>query len=211
MKVAGLQHRRRRKAMPRRMTLAQYLTDTSDERKLELLDGEVVVSPRPRAEHQQFEYYLEHVLSRWVVAHDLGEVWHEIDMILDPDKPLTYVPDIVFLAKEHAERLRDGRLYGPADLCIEIESPSDRPRVLRRKYRDYAQYGVRWYWLIRLTEAGPFVEENENTGSEFTVCQEVEAGEWFRPKAFPGLEVNLAVLATGEFKPAVRGKAKRLV
>jgi Uma2 family endonuclease len=171
-----LRRKANRTRLPRRMTLAQYLADTSDERKIELLDGEPIVSPQPRAWHQRLEYLLEHVLHRWVEAHELGEVWHEIDMILDPRKPLSYVPDIVFLAKEHAERLRDGRLYGPADLCVEIESPGDRPRLMRRKYRDYARYGVAWYWIIRVDEDGPFVEENENRGGEFVVRQEIEPG-----------------------------------
>ncbi len=200
-----------RARLPQRMTLAQYLADTSDERKIELLDGEPIVSPRPRSWHQEWLYYLQHVLHRWVKAHDLGWVWPEIDMILDPRKPLTYVPDIVFLAKQHAERLRDGRLYGPADLCVEIESPGDRPRLLRRKYRDYARYGVAWYWIVRVDEDGPFVEENENRGGEFVVRQEIEPGQWFAPGAFAGLQVNLAVLTSGDFKRAVRGKAKRLL
>lgn len=203
--------RRTGKRLPSRMTLAEYLADTSEERKIELLDGEVVVSPQPRTWHQHWEYLLEHILYCWVTAHNLGQVWHEIDMILDAEKPLTYVPDIVYVAKEHKDRVRDGRLWGAADLCVEIESPSDRPRVMRRKYRDYAQYGVKWYWIIRVDEDGPFVEENENAGGEFVVRQEVEPGEWFMPRAFPGLQVNLAVLASGEFKRAVRGKAKRLV
>ncbi|MCS7168778.1 MAG: Uma2 family endonuclease, partial [Gemmatales bacterium] len=102
MKGATVRRRKRPSRFPRRMTLAQYLADTSDERKLELLDGEVVVSPRPRAEHQELQLYLGFLLNRWVRHYRLGQVWHDIDMILDPDKPLTYVPDIVFLAKEHA-------------------------------------------------------------------------------------------------------------
>jgi Uma2 family endonuclease len=201
----------RRRRLPRRMTLRQYLADTSDERKIELLDGEPIVSPRPRSWHQLLILYLGYLLDRWVRAHGLGWVWPEIDMILDQRKPLTYVPDIVFLAKEHGERLRDGRLWGPADLCVEIESPGDRPRLMRRKYRDYARYGVPWYWLVRVDEGEVFVEENENRQGEFVVQQEVESGNWFAPGLFPGLEVNLAVLASGDFKRAVRGKAKRLV
>jgi Uma2 family endonuclease len=82
---------------------------------------------------------------------------------------------------------------------------------MRRKYRDYARYGVLWYWLVRVDEGEVFVEENENRQGEFVVQQEVESGNWFAPGLFPGLEVNLAVLASGDFKRAVRGKAKRLV
>ncbi|MDW8224251.1 MAG: hypothetical protein RMJ82_15020, partial [Gemmatales bacterium] len=58
MKGATVRRRKKPSRFPRRMTLAQYLADTSDERKLELLDGEVVVSPRPRAEHQELQLYL---------------------------------------------------------------------------------------------------------------------------------------------------------
>jgi Uma2 family endonuclease len=81
------------------MTLRQYLADTSDERKIELLDGEPIVSPRPRSWHQLLILYLGYLLDRWVRAHGLGWVWPEIDMILDQRKPLTYVPDIVFWQK----------------------------------------------------------------------------------------------------------------
>ncbi len=33
-------------------------------------------------------------------------------MVLDQRKPLTYIPDIVFLTKEHGQRPRVGRLWG---------------------------------------------------------------------------------------------------
>src|SRR4051812_13903334 len=132
----------------RRMTLEEYLAGPPDEFKAELIYGERVVCPSPTYEHQEVAHHLGHVLRQWARAGGLGRVSQDLDMILDDIKNLAYRPDVLFVAQEHEGRWQRGRVFGPADLAVEILSPSDKPHLQRRKFADYERYGVAWYWII---------------------------------------------------------------
>ncbi|MCS7166636.1 MAG: Uma2 family endonuclease [Gemmatales bacterium] len=196
-----------------RLTLAEYLAGPEDDRFMELIDGVLYMSPAPASWHQSFEGRLFTLLDRWVSYHVLGWVWFDVDMVLAEEPPVVYRPDIVFLAQQHAERHRDYRIYGPADLCVEILSPSDRPSVVLKKHEHYARFGVPWYWEITGGPSGPWriVEYQLSARRQYRVQQEKTGQEWFEPGIFPGLVFRLDKLAAGEFKAAVKGKAKRLV
>jgi Uma2 family endonuclease len=191
------------------MSLEEYLSGPPDEFKSELVYGELVMCPRPTDSHQDLVHDLGELLKRWVRANDLGKVSYDIDMVLDELKDLVYAPDLLFVAKEHESQRREGRLYGPADLCAEVLSPSDKPRVRRRKFTDYERYGVTWYWIIDPGEQT--LEENQLVEDVYVCRSEVEGNDWFQPGLFPGLQFRLAPLIAGDLKAAVKGKAKRLV
>jgi Uma2 family endonuclease len=110
------------------MTAAEYLAGPVDKRNTELIHGEVVVSPKPSDDHRDIGHFVGEVLRRWARHFDLGKVSYDIDMVLDDAKDLVYAPDVLFVAKEHRTRRREGRLYGAADLCVEIASPNDKAR-----------------------------------------------------------------------------------
>jgi Uma2 family endonuclease len=57
-------------------------------------------------------------------------------------------PDIIFVSREHLNRLRDTYLDGPADLVVEIISRDSRARDRGEKFYEYEQGGVREYWLL---------------------------------------------------------------
>lgn len=57
-------------------------------------------------------------------------------------------PDLLFIAKEHLDRLTEAYLDGPADLVVGIVSPESGPRDRGEKYYEYEAAGVREYWLI---------------------------------------------------------------
>ena len=196
-----------------RLTLRQWLAYPEDDRFMELIDGVLYMSPSPAGWHQSLDGRLLALLDRWVLHHKLGSVWHDLDMILQQAPAMVYRPDVVYLAREHLDRYREGRIYGPADLCVEILSPSDRPAVLLRKHQDYARFGVPWYWEISGGPSGDWriVEYKLEASKLYEVVQERAGDAWFEPGVFPGLIFRLDKLAAGQFKAAVKGKAKRLV
>ncbi len=202
---------RRLRPTRRRLSLRQYLAGPPDEFKAELIDGELVVSPSPTDQDQDLQADLGGVLRRWVRALTLGWVWPDLDMVLDEAANLAYRPDLLFLARAHQARRRQGRVFGPADLCVEILSPSDRPRVQRRKYTDYARYGVPWYWIINPLGELPVIEELELVAGDYAVRAEVTGAAWFAPAVFPGLHLRLPPLMAGDLKAAVKGRARKLV
>jgi Uma2 family endonuclease len=199
---------------PRRrlMTTAEYLALPTDDPASELIYGEVVMSPRPAFEHNVLLYCLVDLLMRWSRHFKLGQVSFDVDMVLDVRKALIYAPDLVFLAAANAARLKRGRIYGPADLCVEVLSPSDRPWIQNRKFADYEHYGVSWYWIIRPDSAAPAIEEHELVSGKYNCRAEIPGNAWFSPGLFPGLHFRLPPMIAGEdLKAAVKGKAKRLV
>jgi Uma2 family endonuclease len=193
----------------RRMSAEQFLSGPSEDFKSELIYGEKLMCPRPSDQHQDLLHDLGELLKRWARAAKLGKVSYDIDMVLDELKDLVYAPDLLFVLRQNEQRRREGRLYGPADLCVEILSPSDNARVRRRKFTDYERYGVPWYWIIN--PETQTLEENELVEGVYACRTEVGGDDWFEPGLFPGLQFRLAPLLDGDLKAAVRGKAKRLV
>ncbi|MCS7166635.1 MAG: Uma2 family endonuclease [Gemmatales bacterium] len=196
-----------------RLTLAKYLAWPEDDRFMELIDGVLYMSPSHADWHQDIGSRLHSLLDRWTLAHALGRVWQDLDVILCENPAIVYRPDIVYLAKQHMKRNRNHRIYGPPDLCVEILSPSDRPSVVLKKHEHYARFGVPWYWEITGGPSSPWriVEYQLSAQRQYQVQQEKTGQEWFEPGVFPGLVFRLDKLAAGEFKAAVKGKAKRLV
>jgi Uma2 family endonuclease len=201
------------KGQPKRkhVTLREYLDGPVDEFKTELIYGERVVCPRPTEEHQDLGHHLGEMLFRWTRAMGLGKVSYDIDMVLDELKDLVYAPDLLFLTKENMQRRRQGRIYGPADLCIEILSESDRPPIQQRKFSDYERYGVAWYWTIEQDPSQPTLLEYQLVNDRFAFRTEITGDTWFEPGLFPGLQFRLPPLLQGDLKAAVKGKAKKLM
>jgi Uma2 family endonuclease len=191
------------------MSAEEYLAGPPDEFKAELIYGELVVCPRPTDQHQDLAHDLGELLKRWTRSHDLGKVSFDIDMVLDEMKDLVCAPDVLFVTKENERRRRRGRLYGPADLCVEILSPGDTARRQRRKFTDYERYGVLWYWIIDPGEQT--IEESELVNGVYVCRAEVGSTDWFEPGLFPGLQFRLGPLLAGDLKAAVKGKARKLV
>ena len=58
------------------------------------------------------------------------------------------VPDLMFVARQHLERVKPTYLDGPADLVVEIVSPDSVGRDRGDKFVEYERAGIPEYWLI---------------------------------------------------------------
>jgi Uma2 family endonuclease len=182
-------------ASTRLITAEEYLAMPEDEFKAELIDGEIVMSPRASGEHQEIVYRLAARLDDWVRPCRTGRVLQDVDVTLD--ERLVYAPDVVFLSLEHKDRYRRGRIFGPPDLAVEIISPGSVRMDRVRKFRDYLRYGVRWYWIME--QEGPVLEEYEAVEGVYVRRTTVEGEESFSPLVFPGLTFPLKPLAEDVF------------
>jgi Uma2 family endonuclease len=173
------------------MNSKQFAALPDSEQNLQLLNGEVVLSPRPRPPHQQFIGRLFAVLDEWVQDRHIGVVYPEVEMQLD-DK-WTPAPDLVFVATEHVDRVGDAQIIGPADLAVEVLSPSNVKDDRERKYMAYAEHGIGWYWIVDLERR--LLEEYELVGTAYGNRVDVPFDPPFTPRVFPGLTIDLARLA----------------
>ncbi len=133
---------------PGRMTYEEFLAWADEDTWAEWVDGEVIMMSPVSKLHQQLGLFLLLLLQHFVESHQLGTVLYEpFQMKTGPELP-GRSPDIIFVRREHLDRLKENYLDGPADLVVEIISPESRARDRGEKFYEYEQGGVREYWLI---------------------------------------------------------------
>ncbi|HLX50294.1 MAG TPA: Uma2 family endonuclease [Streptosporangiaceae bacterium] len=112
-----------------------------DGRRYELLDGVLVVSPRPGTIHQAVAGRLAAVLSAACPNHML--------MVPEPAVQLTrtteFDPDITVV---RLEDVGPAKFTAPPLLAVEVRSPSTAMIDLTRKKDAYAAFGVPSYWIV---------------------------------------------------------------
>lgn len=131
---------------PRRhMTYEEFLEWADEDTWAEWVDGEVMILSPASPRHQDIADFLTSVLRMYAELKGLGRVISApFQMKLERGRE----PDVLFVAREHLERLLETRLEGPADLVVEVMSPDSVTRDRGEKFYEYEAGGVREYWLL---------------------------------------------------------------
>lgn len=131
-----------------RMTARQFLELGEDPVgvRLELVDGEVAVSPSPMPSHSYTEKMLALLLGNHIVARDLGRLYGDVDTIFG--EHMVRRPDLIFFAKGRLHLVGEKAMEGPPDLCVEIISPSSVEIDRQDKFELYQSAGVAFYWIV---------------------------------------------------------------
>ena len=129
-----------------KFTYEDYLNAPEDKR-YELLDGELVMAPAPGELHQSVSIWLGSKLFQFVTENRLGKVYSApFDVVLSDWDVVQ--PDLVFVSNERTGIITDANLQGAPDLVVEILSPSTAERDKTFKYALYAEHGVGEYWMV---------------------------------------------------------------
>jgi Uma2 family endonuclease len=131
-----------------KMTARQFLELGEDPPgvRLELVNGEVAVSPSPIPKHGYTVLRLARVLGNHIEERDLGRLYPDVDTIFGEHDVRR--PDLLFFAKHRVHLIGEKAMEGPPDLCIEVISPSSTRVDRRDKFRQYAKGGVKYYWIL---------------------------------------------------------------
>lgn len=120
-----------------------------DDKRRELLDGEIHVTPAPNIRHQRIVTKLISILDAFLREHPLGEALvAPVDVILSEEDDDVVEPDILYISKERASLVSERGIQGAPDWVVEVVSPSTRKRDFILKQKLYQRYGVRLYWVI---------------------------------------------------------------
>jgi Uma2 family endonuclease len=130
------------------VSFEEFLAWAPDQVQAEWVDGDILIMSPASTEHQRLHGFLFTLLRLFVELRQLGEVFSAPFLMRLPARPSGREPDIVFLATEHADRLRETYLDGPADLVVEIVSPESDARDRGEKFVEYEAAGIPEYWLI---------------------------------------------------------------
>ncbi|MBW1692521.1 MAG: Uma2 family endonuclease [Deltaproteobacteria bacterium] len=129
-----------------KFTYEDYL-HFSEDKRYEIIDGEVYMVPSPGEAHQNICANLAFTLRVFVKENNLGRVYFApFDVVFSETDVVQ--PDIMFVSKERLNIITEKNIQGTPDLIVEIISPSSeyRDKVIKRKL--YSQYDLKEYWLV---------------------------------------------------------------
>ena len=133
-----------------KFTYDDYL-NTPEDKRYELLDGDLVALSSPEEFHQRVSILLGTKLVQFAVENHLGRVYHApFDVVLS-DLNVAQ-PDLIFVSNERADIITPANIQGAPDLVVEILSPSTATRDKTIKRSLYARHGITEYWMVDLTE-----------------------------------------------------------
>lgn len=129
------------------VTVDEYLALGEDEGsyRTELINGVIDVTGSPNSRHQKLVFRLARILAEQLEDTGLGDIYGDLDTVLDGRSSLR--PDVIFVSKARSHIVAD-RIYGAPDLVIEILSDSTRTKDLGEKLLKYAAGGIPNYWIV---------------------------------------------------------------
>lgn len=171
----------------RKYTYDDYLK-IPDDKRYELIEGELIMTPSPVPYHQWISKNIEFELEKFVREKNLGKVFDApCDVYLDEENVIQ--PDILFISKERLNIITDKNIRGAPDLVIEILSEATAYRDLVKKKRLYAKHGVKEYWIIDPEEKT--VEIYSLKEGVFVITQSFTEKDVLKSPMLLGLEINL--------------------
>ena len=172
------------------LTDQDYLALT-DDRRFELIEGELCMVPSPGFFHQAIARNLGFILWQHVKSHDLGVILlAPMDVALSDHDVVQ--PDVLFISKARREIITDTCIRGAPDLVIEVVSAANRERDLLVKKGLYARHHVREYWIV--DPESRTVEPLTRSGGGFLSRGLFSPGETLESAELPGLLLPVAQL-----------------
>ena len=170
-----------------RFTYEDY-RNTPEDKRYELIDGELLLVPAPRTVHQRISGKIQFYLMSFVIKQSLGEVFYApIDVVFSDTDVLQ--PDILFISTDRFGIITEDNIQGAPDLVIEILSPSTADRDRTFKSSLYALHGVGEYWIV---------DPDAQTAEVFTLGERgferiatYGAGDVLTSPSLEGFELNL--------------------
>lgn len=115
--------------------------------RMELVHGELLVSPSPSRMHQRIVFELAKLLSAYVIEHRLGEVLTSpSDLDLAPE--LIVQPDIYVVPPVNGKRARSVDPVHRILLAVEVLSPGTARYDRVSKRHGYQEAEVPEYWIV---------------------------------------------------------------
>ena len=125
------------------VTMAEFTAMEKQEHlTYELIDGVVMMSPRPVAKHQKISGKIHAKLLQILDGKNCEPI-QEIDLVLEQQN---FVPDLMVVCDENIDDMI--RCEKPPLIAIEIISPSSSNRDHVVKRRAYQEVGVQEYWIV---------------------------------------------------------------
>ncbi len=169
-----------------------YLRLPEDGYRYEVIEGVLVMTAAPKPAHQIMSRNLAFLLFSFVAKHKLGEVIYAPVDVLIGDLATPVQPDILFVARERLDIIRESYVEGAPDLIVEILSPTNWVIDRRDKFAVYEAAGVREYWIV--DPDAKTVEVYSLRQSRYALVERYEPGQTVRSELLTGFEMPVDAL-----------------
>jgi Uma2 family endonuclease len=160
-----------------------------DDRRYEVIDGELFLTPAPTPYHQLVKQRIEQFLLEHVESRGLGQVLDApCDVVLSRFDVLQ--PDIFFVSSGRLAVIGEKYISDAPDLVVEVLSPGTRKRDRVFKSKRYARFGVREMWIADPDKKT--IEVHVNAEKSFRREALYAGDDVLLSPLLPGLEVPLA-------------------
>ena len=160
-----------------------------EDKRYELDEGELIEITRPAYKHNRAMKNLAFALESHLRAHPVGEVLLS-ENLYALSLNTRRSPDIAVILGDRREELKDAKVIPIIpEIAAEVLSPSETPRMIHRKLKQYFEAGVKEVWLI-----DPDSREIEIWRGASLPDRALAVGEALTSPLLPGFALPLADL-----------------
>lgn len=128
------------------------LLNLEDDKRYELIDGELYLMSSPTTLHQEIVGEIYTQLRNYLKGKKCKAFVSPLDVCLSgvkkPSKEYNVVQPDIFVVCNENKITKDMGIQGVPDLVIEVLSPTSKKHDTFLKYNLYQYYGVKEYWII---------------------------------------------------------------
>jgi len=134
-----------------KMSLDEYRAVTelpeNRDRHLEWIDGEIV-EKMGSFTPSRIAALISFLLNSFVLPRAIGCVTGaDGSYLMSPDGQM-FIPDVGYISRARLPQAPAREVPLPPDLAVEVKSPTDRVRDLRKKAEQYLAHGTAMVWLV---------------------------------------------------------------
>ena len=121
----------------------------------ELIEGALFEMSPASYMHGRLAVLIARYMGDFAEAHGLGEVTMETGYHPPDNRHILLAPDVAFVSRARAPQPFHAT-FAPLmpDLAVEIQSPTDTLRQVRRKAAIYLRHGTKLVWIVLPDERG---------------------------------------------------------
>lgn len=170
----------------------EMLPEASDDKRYEIIEGELQMSRQPNWQHQFVSLRLLMYLQTWSDQTHLGMANFAPGLIFAEDDDVA--PDAVWISRQRLQTAlhEDGKLHAAPELVVEVLSPGSlnerRDRDLKLKL--YSRRGVSEYWIIDWRQHR--IEVYRRTNAILTLDSTLDENDTLQSPLLPGFQCKVS-------------------
>jgi Uma2 family endonuclease len=167
------------------LALPEELDEHGNRIKDELIGGEVVRIPPASLPHDLIKNQINRILFRYLDAHPELALESLVEIGTSVSEYDTFIPDISVVKRQRLTPVERRIFQGAPDLAIEVVSPSDTVKHLKRKIDAYLAHGSQSVWVV-------FPEARSVMIHRADFVREFKADQALQDPLLPGFSVPVA-------------------